>query len=463
MTSTQPQVNPKVFSVVWFGQLVSIIGSGLTTFALGVWVFEQTGSALLFALIMLFRTLPGLLISPLAGVLVDRWDRRLVMLLHDIVALLAIVGLLLMVALGQLAFWHIYLATTVLSLLMAFQQPAFLASITLLVPREQYVRANSMLQIALGAEHMLSPVLAGMLLPLIRLEGILVLDVVTFLFSTITLLLVRFPRLAESAEGAASRGALGQEIFHAWRYLAQRHGLMGLMLFLALVNFLFGFFVVLVGPMVLSFTTEQVLGVATSIAGSGMLVSSVILGVWGGPKRLMHGVYGGVLLFGIALMVAGTQASVVLISAGGFLVLFSLPILNGCVQALLQRKVVADMQGRVFATGRILAQTSAPIAYLCAGLLADGVFVPLLVAGGPLADTVGRVIGTGPGRGIGLMFLIIGGLTVGAVLLGYLYAPLRRLEEDLPDAAVPAATDAGPLPDPALANLSVSSVSSGSS
>ncbi len=454
MTSVQPPVNTRVFTIVWLGQLISIIGSGLTTFAMGVWIFEQTGSTLLFALMMLFRTLPGLLLSPLAGVLVDRWDRRLVMLVHDVGALLAMAALLAMVVGGQLVFWHIYLATVVLSLLLSFQQPAFLASITLLVPREQYVRANSMLQIALGAEHILSPALAGLLLPLIDLQGILVLDIATFLLSTITLLLVRFPRPVESAEGAASRGAVGREILHAWHYMAQRQGLLGLMLFLALVNFLFGFFVVLIGPMVLSFTTEQVLGIATSITGSGMLASSIILGVWGGPKRLMQGVYGGVLLFGIALIVVGLQPSVLFISAGGFLVLFSLPILNGCVQALLQRKVVADMQGRVFATGRILAQTSAPVAYICAGLLADSVFIPLLMAGGPLADTVGQIIGTGPGRGIGLMFIIIGGLTIGAVLLGYLYVPLRRVEEELPD-AVSHTVNAGPVADPALAKLPI--------
>ncbi|MFP4436432.1 MAG: MFS transporter [Chloroflexaceae bacterium] len=454
MTSAQLPVNPKVFMFVWIGQLVSIIGSGLTTFALGVWIFEQTGSALLFALIMLFRTLPGLLISPLAGVLVDRWDRRIVMLVQDVGSLLTILGLLLLVAIGQLLFWHVYLATAVLSLLLAFQQPAFLASITLLVPREQYVRANSMLQIALGAEHILSPVLAGIMLPLISLSGILILNVVTFICSACILLLVRFPRPAVSVEGAAGRGALWHELWHAWRYLTERQGLLGLMLFLALVNFLFGFFVVLVGPMVLSFTTERVLGIATSIAGSGMLVSSILLGIWGGPKRLMQGVYGSVLLFGIALIVVGLRPSVLFIAAGGFLVLFSLPILNGCVQALLQRKVVADMQGRAFAIGRILAQTSAPVAYVCAGLLADRIFNPLLVAGGPLADTLGQVIGTGPGRGIGLMFIIIGCLTLGAVLPGYLYAPLRRVEADLPDAE-PNTSDVSPLADPTPANLPI--------
>lgn len=454
MTSVQSPVNTRVFTAVWLGQLVSLIGSGLTTFAVGVWVFEQTGSSLLFALILLFRTLPGLLLSPLAGVLVDRWDRRLVLLVQEWVSLVVTLGLLLMVTSGQLVVWHIYVATAVLSVMVALQQPAFLASVTLLVPRDQYVRANSMLQIALGAEHILSPVLAGLLLPLIGLQGILILDIATFLFSTGALLLVRFPRPVESAEGAASRGTVWGEIRHAWRYLVQRHALLGLMLFLALVNFLFGFFVVLVGPMVLSFTTAQMLGMATSTAGCGMLVSSVILGIWGGPKHLMQGVYGGVLLFGLAFIVVGLQPAVAFIAVGSFLVLFSLPILNGCVQALLQRKVVADMQGRVFATGRILAQISAPVAYLCAGLLADNIFIPLLLADGPLAGTVGQVIGTGPGRGIGLMFIIIGCLTMGTVLLGYLYAPLREIQAELPD-AMPGTTNASPVPDPAMANLSM--------
>lgn len=453
MTQATPVVNGKVFTVVWIGQLISIIGSGLTTFALGVWVFEQTGSALLFALIMLFRTLPGLLISPIAGVLVDRWDRRLVLLWNDTGSFLAILGLFVLLATGQMAFWHIYLAITVLSLLLAFQQPAFLASITQLVPKEQYVRANSMIQIASGAEYILSPVLAGILLPLVHLQGIFIIDILTFFFSIAMLLLVRFPRLTASAEGTAGRGAVGQEMLHSWKYLVQRPGLLGLLLFLALINFLFGFFVVLIGPMVLSFTSEQVLGFATSIAGSGMLVSSILMGVWGGPKRLVYGVYGGVFLFGVAIILSGLRPSLPFIATGGFLVLFSLPILNGCVQAILQRKVVADMQGRIFATGRIIAQVTAPVAYVCAGVLADTIFAPLLMANGALASTVGLVIGTGPGRGIGLLFIIIGCLTMGTALLGYINPRLRLIEEELPDALSDSAASTL-VPEPALVNLS---------
>ncbi len=451
MIRAQPVVKTRVFTVVWIGQLISIIGSGLTTFALGVWIFAETNSALLFALILLFRTLPGLLISPLAGVLVDRWDRRLIMLVQDAGSLLSISGLLVLMIVGQLALWHIYLVVALLSLLLAFQQPAFLSSVTLLVPSSQYVRANSMVQLALGSEHILSPVLAGLLLWRIGLPGILALNVGTFFLSAITLLLVRFPQPTVSAEGAASQGAIGRELLHGWRYLTQRQGLVGLVAFLALVNFLFGFFVVLTGPMVLSFTNEQVLGMATSIAGSGMLISSVILGIWGGPKYLMRGVYGAVVLFGIAMIVAGWQPSVLFISVGGFLLLFSLPILNGCIQALLQRKVVADMQGRVFSIGRILAQITAPIAYVCAGVLADDVFNPLLVADGPLAATVGQVIGIGPGRGIGLMFILIGLLTFLAALLGYGYTPLRQIEQSLPD-VITDNVDSRSIPDPALAH-----------
>lgn len=424
--------SPNVFTIVWIGQLVSIIGSGLATFALGVWVFEQTGSALMFALIMLFRSLPGALISPIAGALVDRWDRRRVMIVSDGGAALATLGVALLAATGNLAIWHIYLLTAISSILLTFQQPAYFASITLLVPREHYARANGMVQAGLGAEHIISPVLAGILLPFIHLSGIMTIDLITFLIGVAMLLLVRFPRQPAPTEGTAGTSLLA-EIQHSWTYLATRPGLFSLMLFIALCNFLLGFFIALIVPMVLSFTTAQALGTATSIAGSGMLAGSILMAIWGGPRRLIYGLFGAMILFGTGMILAGLQPSVILITLGGFLLLFSPPVANGCIFAIWQRKVAANMQGRIFATARMVALLAAPAAYLSAGLLAENFFVPLLVPGGNLAETIGAFIGVGPGRGIALMFIIMGSLSILSAVAGYLYPRLRLIETELPE------------------------------
>jgi hypothetical protein len=235
-----------------------------------------------------------------------------------------------------------------------------------------------------------------------------------------------------SEAGTAGRNLLAN-IWQSWAYLAGRPGLFSLMLFIALCNFLLGFFIALIGPMVLSFTNAQALGTATSIAGSGMLIGSILMAIWGGPRRLIYGLFGAMTLFGSGMILAGLHPSVVLITCGGFLLLFSPPIANGCIFAIWQRKVVADMQGRIFATARMVGLLAAPLAYLSAGLLAEEVFLPLLVPGGALADTVGQYIGTGAGRGIGLMFIIMGCLSILAAAAGYLYPRLRLIEEELPD------------------------------
>jgi len=190
----------RVFALVWFGQLISITGSGLTEFGLSVWVFQRTGSTTQFALTFLAFTLPRILLSPLAGTLVDRWDRRRAMLLSDTGAALTTLAIALLLIAGRLEVWHIYIATAISSSLSAFQRPAYKATITLLVPKEHYGRASGMVSLARSIPSLVSPALAGFLIVAIGLEGVILIDFATFLFAVFTLLLVRFPRPEISAE-----------------------------------------------------------------------------------------------------------------------------------------------------------------------------------------------------------------------------------------------------------------------
>lgn len=228
----------KVFTLIWFGQFVSQIGSGLTGFALGVWVYQQTGSVTQFALVVLFNLLPTILLSPVAGVLADRWDRRRLIIFRDTGAALSTLSIAVLAGTGHLALWHIYILNAALSVCNTFQGPAFNSATSLLIPKEAYGRASGMLQFSRSATGILVPLLAGFLVIWIKLHGVILIDFATYLFSTTILLLVRFPQPPVSEAGLAARGSFWREAAYGWTYLGSRPGLMGLAWLLVVVQFL---------------------------------------------------------------------------------------------------------------------------------------------------------------------------------------------------------------------------------
>ncbi|NMF64888.1 MFS transporter [Brasilonema octagenarum] len=424
----------RVFTLIWFGQLISLIGSGLTRFALGVWVYQNTGSVTQFALISLFAMLPSILISPVVGVLVDRWNRRSCMILSDAGAGLSTLAIALLLFSGKLEVWHIYVAVAVSSIFSAFQWPAYAAATTMLVPKQHLGRANGMVQLAEAASRLLSPMLAGALVVTIQIQGVILIDCVSFLFSLVTLLLVRFPKPKTTPEDEVRQSWRLREFTYGWTYITARPGLLGLLIFFAVINFFIGVVSVLVTPLVLAFASATVLGTVLSIGGSGMLVGGLVMSAWGGPKKRILSVFGFTLSGGLSILLAGLMPSVPVFFAAAFIYYFGVSMINGCDQAIWQSKVAPAVQGRVFAVRSMLALASLPLAYLIAGPLVDQVFEPLLAVSGPLAGSIGRIIGVGRGHGIGLLFVVMGMLTMLATAGGYLYLPLRLLEEQLPDA-----------------------------
>jgi MFS family permease len=421
------------FLAVWAGQVVSALGTGLTGFALGVWVYQRTGSATRFALITLATTLPGILLSPIAGALVDRWDRRRAMILSNLGAGCISLILALLFWYGRLELWHIYLLLVLGSAFSTLQWPAFSAATTLLVPKEHLGRAAGLTQVGTAVSAILAPVLGGALVVRVGLQGIVLIDFATFLVAIATLLSVRVPRAEVTAEGLATRGSLLREAASGWSYIRQRPGLLALLGLIAATNFSVGMMQVLVTPMILSFTSAAVLGRVLSVAGAGMLAGSLLISVWGGPSRRVLGILGFSMLQGIILVAGGLWPSAILIAATGFVFLFTVPIILGCSQALWQSKVAPDLQGRVFAVRRMVAWSTLPLSYLISGPLADRVFEPLLAVNGPLAGSVGRLIGVGKGRGIALLFILLGLLVMMTVAAFSQYSRLRQLESELPD------------------------------
>ncbi|MEG4574237.1 MFS transporter [Microcoleus sp. N3A4] len=424
----------RVFLLVWFGQLVSLIGSGLTSFALGVWVYQRTGSVTQFSLILLSAMLPSILISPVAGAFVDRWNRRWCMILSDSGAGITTVAMALLLTTGNLEIWDIYLAVSLSSVCKAFQLPAYTASTALLVPKEQLPRASGMVQSGQACAQLISPLLAGILLGIIQLEGVILMDFATFLFALTTLLFVRFPDAKTAAVPVDGKASLWREAVEGCTYIFVRPGLLALLIIFALNNFVLGMIEVLFTPLVLSFTSVTVLGTIQSIGGAGMLLGSVVMSIWGGPRILIRGVFGFAFLSQLCILALGLRADAALFALAFFLFFFSLPFINGWCDAILLRKVAPDIQGRVFATINMICFSCIPLAYVVAGPLAERIFEPLMATDGLLAGSIGQIIGVGPGRGIGLLFITMEILAIGVTVAVYRYPRLRFVESELPDA-----------------------------
>ena len=434
MSPAPAQGGFRAFFLIWLGQVVSLFGSQLTSFALGVWVLQETGSVTRFTLIAAIATLPGIFLSPLAGALVDRFDRRWMMILSDGGAAATTLALVALLYADSLEIWHIYVIVAISSAFNTLQFPAFLASMTLLVPREQLGRAAGMMEFGHSGAQILAPLAAGFMMLAVKIEGIIAVDFATFLFSVLMLLIVRIPRPEASAAGAAGQGSIWAEMAYGWNYIRQRPALLSLLGYFAVINFLMPAAMVLSTPLVLSFTTTEKLGMVLAASAVGGLVGGMLMGAWGGPKKKIYGILGFSPLLAAGMIVTGLSPSAVLIAIGLFAVFFVAPIINGCSQVIWQTKVEPDVQGRVFATRRMIAQMTAPLSFFLAGPLADRIFEPLLAPGGPLAGSVGAVLGTGEGRGIGFFFIVLGLVFSVAIALAFAYPRLRRIEDEIPDA-----------------------------
>jgi MFS transporter, DHA3 family, macrolide efflux protein len=435
MTTQQIKKNGmRVFTLVWFGQMVSIIGSGLTGFALDIWVYQHTKSVTQFAIASLCTLIPGLLLSPIAGTLVDGWNRRWCMIIADTCTAFSILPIALLLFSDRLEVWHVYLATAIASIFGTFQSPAYHASIAMLVPKDNLNRANGMIQTGDSLAMLLPPVLGGFLLVSIKLQGVIAVDFATFFCGIFTLLIVRFPNPKPlEDEDPDEKSPLLKRMAYGWKYIQDRPGLLGLMLLFAVTNFLLAIVGQLITPLILSFSSAGILGIVYGIDGAGMLLASLLMSTWRGPTQRIPSILGFHLLGGICLMATGLKESFPLIAVATFLFGFGSTIINISSQGIWQTKVAPSVQGRVFAVEGMIYGALQPFAYILVGPLADRIFEPAMAVNGVLAGSFGQILGVGTGRGIGLMFMVMGSLSILTTFISYQYPRIRFLEDELPD------------------------------
>jgi MFS family permease len=424
------------FSIVWIGQAVSLLGTSMSAFALTIWAYELTGKATALALAGFFHVTPLLIFSPIAGAIVDRSTRKLMMMISDLGSGVATIGVLILFSTGQLELWHLFAANAITGVFQTFQWPAYSAAITTIVPKKHYARAHAMNDLAGNTSGIFAPLLAGALLPFIGLGGILMIDIVTFLFAIGALLIVNIPQPEASKEGLESRGSIWKESAYGFRYIFKRPSLLGLQTIFMIGNFFANMAYTLLAPMILARTDSNALIFASvETAGAvGGVAGGLVMSAWGGTKKKVHGVLTGWFiagLFGVTLM--GIGRGLPMWAMGSFIGAATIPLINSSNQAIWQAKVAADLQGRIFATRRLIAWFVTPIATLLVGPLADLVFEPAMSEPSFLSASFGWLVGYGAGAGMALIMVFCGLAMAGVGIGGYGVRVVRDTEILLPD------------------------------
>lgn len=399
---------PGPFLIIWTGQLLSNLGSGMTAFALGVYVFQRTGSAASFSFVILCLFLPSILLRPLGGVLADRLDRRFMIIAGDAGSALAVLFLLLSLMDGTLLLWKIYAGVACNSLFSALQSPAYKASLTDLVAEEQFAKAAGLVQLASSAQHLLSPLAAGFLLAGGSLEAILLIDIASFFFAVAAVLRIMGRSKSRRSKPLNTPQRLLTELKEGWEAVGTEQPVLHVVLLLSAITFFVGMLQTLFAPMMLGLTDAKTLGTAQSVAATGMLLSSLILGAFGlkrGPGRALIIASAAA---GLSMTMMGIGGGVLLISLFFFLFFCCLPFINTGADVIIRSRIPNDTQGRAWGIIGVLSQLGYILAYLTSGLLAEHLFGPLMAKKGGFSAILAPLFGSGVERGIALMISLSG-------------------------------------------------------
>jgi MFS family permease len=440
MSSTQITSNRPsgilAFVIVWIGQLISILATSMSAFALTIWAFEKTGSATALGLNQVFYITPFLIFSPIAGVWIDRYNRKLMMAMSDLGAGVGTLIIFAMQAAGALELWHVYLASAIMGFFGCFQWPAYSATVSLMVPKEQLGRVNGMMSLMEAGPAVVAPLLAGAMLPIIGFTGILAFDIVTFVIAIVALLFVFVPQPPKTEEGQKEQGSVLREAAYGFRYIFARPSLLGLQIVFFFGNLFAGIYWTIIAPMILLRTNnnELIFGSMQSAGAIGAIVGGIAMSAWGGFKRRVHGVLFGHVLSAIGMMLLGLGRDLPVWAFAAFFQSALIPLINGSNQAIWQSKVAPDVQGRVFSARRLIAWMTNPITPIIGGVLGDFVFEPAMRnPNSELSNAFGWLVGTGAGAGMALLAILMGGLVVLVGAGGYLFRSVRDAETILPD------------------------------
>ncbi len=407
----KPKSNFPKFMLLWLGELISTVGSGLTSFGLGVYVFQQTGSAGSMALVTLLAFLPTLLLSVPAGVLADRYDRRRLMMLGDGCSALGILYILLCMMGGGAALWQICLGVFVSSTFSALLEPSYRATVTDLLTKEEYSKASGLVSLAGSARYLISPILAGALLAVSDIKLLLMIDICTFFPTVIAAAVVRKNLAVKPSE---ENPPFWQSLRQGWAAIAGNRGILTLVAVSSVMTCFMGSFQILAQPLILSFSGSAALGIGETVCACGMLVSGLFLGAIGIKHSYTKVLSVSLLLAGLTMVGFGLWENIYIICLFGFLFFSTLPFANNCLDYLVRTNIPDALQGRAWGMIGFLSQIGYVVAYAGAGAAADGIAAGLQIS---------------VGRGAAGVVIIAGILLAVTALALFFLKSVRALEE----------------------------------
>lgn len=421
-----------IFLFIWFGQIISLIGSGMTCFANTIKVYTDLGGSIAnLGILAILAQLPGILLSPVAGVLADRYDRRWMMIICNTVAALATFFLRLLILSGNYQIWNVYVIVVIISIASHFQWPAFFASVSSMVSKDQLGQANGLVAAGRAVGQVIAPVAAAFAVTHFKLQGVILFDFSTYIFAIATLLMVRFPRLAAPADIKFSPNLFGREIMYGLNYLFSKPGLIGTIGLVSIANFVLGGIGVLIMPMVINMTTVVMYGNLAAAGGVCLLLGGLVMGIWGGPKRRVPGMLNFMILQGVAIALGGIFPTFWPLAIAFCIFNFATAIVDACGMVLWQSKIPANLQGRALAASTLLTDGALELGILMIIFVADP--IESLFTSGSAPSFLTNIFGMTDGRGCAFLFTVFGILYAGVAVAGYFYPRIRFMESELPD------------------------------
>lgn len=400
------------FLLLWTGELVSGIGGGLTSFGLGVYIFRETGSAAGMALVTLLGFLPTMILSVPAGVLADRYDRRLLMMLGDGCSAIGIIFILICMVRGGATLTEICIGVAVSSVFSSLLEPSYRATVTDLLEAEEYSRASGMVSLAGSARYLISPVVAGVILAVSDIRAILVIDICTFFVTVICTGVVRNGLEAGKPD---NRESFISSLKIGWQAVTEKKGVLILIIVASVMTCFMGAFQILAEPLILDFEDSMTLGIAETVCACGMMVSGLFLGARGIRRSYADVLSISLAAAGVAMIVFGIKENMYLICTAGFVFFAMLPFANSSLDFLIRTNISDELQGRVWGLIGFMSQIGYVVAYGSAGVLADG---------------IGEMFRIGVGRGAATVIMVSGmllGIIAAAV---HFIRPVQMLEPD---------------------------------
>ena len=405
----------KNFYKLWLGELISNIGSGMTAFALSVYVYEKTGSVSYISLITLLSFMPSIILSPIGGLLADRYDRRLLMIIGDLFSGLGLIYILWNIQAGEKSIVPIFLGITFSSIFTSLLEPSYRATLTDILDEENYAKASGLIQAAGSAKYLISPVIAGMILSVADIRVILLLDILTFITTCLMIFLVRKSMNSETQnyKKDSFKGLL-EGLF----IIKENRGVYSLVIIMFFVCFFMGFIQILIRPMILALSSVKTAGMMESLCAAGLLIGSLWIGIAGIKKNYSKILAVACFFCGIFMSMTGVNENLAIIGISTFLFFSTLPFMNSCADVLVRVSVPNELQGRVWGLISLITQMGTVTAYIISGVMADYIFEPMFNKNGILVENIGMIIGTGKGRGIGFMLILSGiGMLIMAIVI----------------------------------------------